>query len=213
MYQATFVPTVVAGNEQTAVPAETKIPWSNFRLVRGPTIIPDVPPLSAEQCVSVFGLGLIMSRFSAQGPMAEFREGPFRLAVHAMGVYSETPETAVAPVSLVDAAAGNAGKKASENRGSRNLVTFLLAPLFKIVFSEKKRRRKLARVLLAEQVRPWSFPKSRHCFISQLVTVQTEAGDCCPYIVQYTRYTGLTLFFYKNRRGLGCGNSEALAKN
>jgi hypothetical protein len=108
----------------------------------------------------VFGLGLIMSRFSAQGPMAEFREGPFRLAVHAMGVYSETPETAVAPVSLVDAAAGNAGKKASENRGSRNLVTFLLAPLFKIVFSEKKRRRKLARVLLAEQVRPWSFPKS-----------------------------------------------------
>ncbi len=117
MYQATFVPTVVARNEQTAVPAETKIPWSNFRLVRGPTIIPDVPPLSAEQCVSVFGLGLIMSRFSAQGPMAEFREGPFRLAVHAMGGYSETPETAVAPVSLVDAAAGNAGEKAAENPG------------------------------------------------------------------------------------------------
>ena len=26
-----------------------------------------------------------------------------------------------------------------------------------------------------------------------LVTVQTDYGDCCPYIVQYTRYTRLTL--------------------
>jgi hypothetical protein len=24
-----------------------------------------------------------------------------------------------------------------------------------------------------------------HCFISQLVTVQTDYPDCCPYIVQY----------------------------
>jgi len=32
------------------------------------------------------------------------------------------------------------------------------------------------------------FPKSRLRFISQLVTVQTDYGDCCPYIVQYTRY-------------------------
>ena len=32
------------------------------------------------------------------------------------------------------------------------------------------------------------FPKSRLRFISQLVTVQTDYGDYCPYIVQYTRY-------------------------
>jgi|TARA_B110000305_G_scaffold221367_1_gene264009 hypothetical protein len=29
-----------------------------------------------------------------------------------------------------------------------------------------------------------------------LVTVQTDYGDCCPYIVQYTRYTRLTLFVH-----------------
>ena len=34
-----------------------------------------------------------------------------------------------------------------------------------------------------------------HRFISQLVTVRTDYGDCCPYIVQYTPNTGLTLCF------------------
>ena len=42
-----------------------------------------------------------------------------------------------------------------------------------------------------------AFPKSAtHCFVSQLVTVQTDFGDCCPYIVQYTRYTTLTLCLF-----------------
>jgi hypothetical protein len=40
-----------------------------------------------------------------------------------------------------------------------------------------------------------------HCFISQLVTVQTDYPDCCPYIVQYTPNTGLTLFFSKKSGG------------
>ena len=39
------------------------------------------------------------------------------------------------------------------------------------------------------------------CYISQLVTVQTDYGDSCPYIVQYTPSTGLTLsFLYPKRR-------------
>ena len=61
------------------------------------------------------------------------------------------------------------------------------------------------------EVRVWGFPKSggavyspvfdytkdvhytRHtqrCFIPNApVTVRTDSPDCCPYIVQYTRYT------------------------
>jgi hypothetical protein len=60
-----------------------------------------------------------------------------------------------------------------------------------------------------DQVRPWAFPKSWHTVLPlTLVTVQTEAGDCCPYIVQYTPNTGLTLCFtYRRRRKrrAGCG--------
>ena len=154
VYQATFAPPVAdAAASATDVPRETRIPWDAFRLVRGPTVVPDVPPLSAEQCGSVYGLGLIMSRFSAQGPMPEFREGPFRLAVHALGVYSEGTTAAFLPPpdSLPAAASANAGKRASENRGTRNVVTFLLSPLIKLAFGEKRRRRKRARALLRDR--------------------------------------------------------------
>ena len=158
VYQATFSPPVADAADAAAdVPRETRIPWDAFRLVRGPTVVPDVPPLSAEQCGSVYGLGLIMSRFSARGPMPEFREGPFRLAVHALGVYSSSAADASASASasaapsLLAAASANAGKRASENRGSRNVVTFLLSPLIKLAFDEKRRRRKRARALLRDR--------------------------------------------------------------
>ncbi len=157
VYQATFEPPVADAADAAAdiIPRETRIPWDAFRLVRGPTVVPDVPPLSAEQCGSVYGLGLIMSRFSARGPMPEFREGPFRLAVHALGVYSDSAASASASASaapsLLAAASANAGKRASENRGSRNVVTFLLSPLIKLAFDEKRRRRKRARALLRDR--------------------------------------------------------------
>ena len=158
VYQATFAPPVADAADAAAdIPRETRIPWDAFRLVRGPTVVPDVPPLSAEQCGSVYGLGLIMSRFSARGPMPEFREGPFRLAVHALGVYSSSAADASASASasaapsLLAAASANAGKRASENRGSRNVVTFLLSPLIKLAFDEKRRRRKRARALLRDR--------------------------------------------------------------
>ena len=122
-----------------------------------PQVVPDVPPLSADQCKEVYGLGLIMSRFGPQGPMPEFREGPFRLALHALGVYAADAAAAAAaaklapPQTLPAAVADNAGKKSSENRGSRNAMTFVLAPIIALVFSEKGRRRKRARALLKER--------------------------------------------------------------
>jgi hypothetical protein len=175
VYQATFTPPVVDDDKKT--PRETRIPWNAFRLVRGPTVVPDVPPLSAEQCGSVYGLGLIMSRFGARGPMPEFREGPFRLAVHAFGVYCETktfdeiPETKT----LLDAASSNLGKRASENRGTRNVVTFLLSPLIKLAFDEKRRRRKRARDLLKKRFGVGAF-RARFSFGQKLKT-KRRGGD------------------------------------
>jgi hypothetical protein len=49
------------------------------------------------------------------------------------------------------------------------------------------------------QVRVGAYTKSRLPVLPKLVTVQTDYGDCCPYIVQYTPNTRLTLFFYPHR--------------
>jgi len=182
VYQATFEPPVADAADAAAdVPRETRIPWDAFRLVRGPTVVPDVPPLSAEQCGSVYGLGLIMSRFSARGPMPEFREGPFRLAVHALGVYSSSAAAASASASasaapsLLAAASANAGKRASENRGSRNVVTFLLSPLIKLAFDEKRRRRKRARALLRDRFGVGAI-RARFAF-GQTLKTKRRGGD------------------------------------
>ena len=180
VYQATFAPPVADAADAAAdVPRETRIPWDAFRLVRGPTVVPDVPPLSAEQCGSVYGLGLIMSRFSARGPMPEFREGPFRLAVHALGVYSASAASASASASaapsLLAAASANAGKRASENRGSRNVVTFLLSPLIKLAFDEKRRRRKRARALLRDRFGVGAI-RARFAF-GQTLKTKRRGGD------------------------------------
>ena len=182
VYQATFEPPVADAADAAAdVPRETRIPWDAFRLVRGPTVVPDVPPLSAEQCGSVYGLGLIMSRFSARGPMPEFREGPFRLAVHALGVYSTSAADASASASasaapsLLAAASANAGKRASENRGSRNVVTFLLSPLIKLAFDEKRRRRKRARALLRDRFGVGAI-RARFAF-GQTLKTKRRGGD------------------------------------
>ena len=180
VYQATFEPPVADAADAAAdVPRETRIPWDAFRLVRGPTVVPDVPPLSAEQCGSVYGLGLIMSRFSARGPMPEFREGPFRLAVHALGVYSasaaDASASASAAPSLLAAASANAGKRASENRGSRNVVTFLLSPLIKLAFDEKRRRRKRARALLRDRFGVGAI-RARFAF-GQTLKTKRRGGD------------------------------------
>jgi hypothetical protein len=86
--------------------------------------------------------------------MPDFREGPFKLAIHAFGVYAaDGIARGIAPPSLLPEAAGeeNVGKKKSENRGSRTIVGWLLAPLVALVFSETGRRRKRARAILKER--------------------------------------------------------------
>ena len=107
VYQASFVPPVASKDPTSKdgfLPAEVRIPWESFRLVRGPVVVPDVPPLSADQCSAVYGLGLIMSRFGPNGPMPDFRDGPFRLALHSYGVYVSNGEGVEPPTTLPRAA-------------------------------------------------------------------------------------------------------------
>ncbi|KAK3249481.1 hypothetical protein CYMTET_41090 [Cymbomonas tetramitiformis] len=147
VYQAPFVPPVASSPDN--LPAPVYLPWESFRLVRGPVVVPDVPPLSAEECTAVFGLGLIMSRFGPQGPMQDFRSGAFRLAIHSLDVYNTSPAAdATAPEQLDSLTTTSAG---TANKGTRTLLTFLLAPILAIVFSEAARRRRQARTLLKKR--------------------------------------------------------------
>ena len=157
VYQASFVPPVSVASskakdaEGDAIPTEVRIPWESFRLVRGPVVVPDVPPLSADQCGEVYGLGLIMSRFGPNGPMPDFRDGPFRLALHRYGVYALNGDGIDPPLTLPRAA--TLGDRSSENSGrmKNSPLSLVLGPLIKLVFSEKARRRRRCRELLKER--------------------------------------------------------------
>ena len=99
----------------------------------------------------MYGLGLIMSRFGPNGPMPDFRDGPFRLALHSYGVYALNGEDIDPPCSLPRAAM--LGDRSSENSGrtKNSPLSLVLGPLIKLVFSEKARRRKRCRELLKER--------------------------------------------------------------
>lgn len=152
VYQASFVPPVAKDVAKDASKdAEVRIPWESFRLVRGPVVVPDAPPLSADRCEAVYGLGLIMSRFGPNGPMPDFRDGPFRLALHRYGVYASNGGGIDPPTTLPRAAM--LGDRSSENSGrtKNSPLSLVLGPLIKLVFSEKARRRRRCRELLKER--------------------------------------------------------------
>ena len=78
--------------------------------------------------------------------MEDFREGPFRLDVHALGVYG-----GVAGVSVPPTLAEAATAEDTSNRGESTALQRALQPLVRLVFSEVARRRALTRKLLAER--------------------------------------------------------------
>lgn len=160
VYQAAFVPPTVPDSD-------VFLPWESFKLVRGPRAAPNAPPLMAAACTEVYGLGFVLSRFKEPAPgqppsaMEDFREGPFRLALWAMGVYlrDRTREADArgavasaprppplpppeAPPRLSEVVGGD--ETANTGRARRGP----LAPILAFVFSEAARRRKRARVLL-----------------------------------------------------------------
>lgn len=136
VYQAPFMPNT-----------PTEIPWSAFRLVRGPVAVPNVPPLGdePEKLKEIYGVGIIMSRFGAAGPMENFRDGYFRLAINDVGCYSNDSSSTSPPTAFIS---DLASAEDSTNRGNRTFVGVLLAPLLKVLFNEKRRRRAQARRLL-----------------------------------------------------------------
>lgn len=147
VYQAPFVPPP-GGDLQTIY-----VPFSDFRLVRGPVAVPDAAPLTASGVEAVYQLGFTASKFvigERMTPLDGFRNGSFQLDIGELGAYAEGLDTAsrarfegtaVAPAALPEA----------EARRRRPFVEKLLRPVFRALFSEERRRKKRAAKLLTER--------------------------------------------------------------
>eukprot|EP00316_Scyphosphaera_apsteinii_P021037 CAMPEP_0119342668 /NCGR_PEP_ID=MMETSP1333-20130426/105188_1 /TAXON_ID=418940 /ORGANISM="Scyphosphaera apsteinii, Strain RCC1455" /LENGTH=345 /DNA_ID=CAMNT_0007354933 /DNA_START=139 /DNA_END=1176 /DNA_ORIENTATION=- len=131
--------------------ARAFLPFTSFRLVRGPLIIPGAPPLSADLLASVYQLGLTISKFRIADPSgalpyaarlsdAEFRSGPFRVALAELGAYRVGDRDVRSDALFIETT--------DATLSSPPFLLWLLRPLQQFVFSEAIRRRRQARMLL-----------------------------------------------------------------
>ncbi|KAJ8614295.1 hypothetical protein CTAYLR_001186 [Chrysophaeum taylorii] len=122
------------------------VPFSAFRLVRGPRPLAGAPPLTKVDLEKVFGFGLTCSKFGPSGDVLEdFQPGFFAVDLYGIGVFGE--QGAVAPTPPV----ADAAVRSNPNSANRAGLFKLLKPLSRFVFSEEARRRKRVRELLVQR--------------------------------------------------------------
>ena len=122
VYQATLNPQPV-GRQRLFVP------WSDFQLVRGPRLVPDMPPLSVADVNATYQVSVVATKFmlSATGETLEnFLPGRFRLRIFSLGAGGAT--AAVASRSA-DATAATAVIAAALPRGGEDSTCFLVTRL------------------------------------------------------------------------------------
>lgn len=121
------------------------LPFSEFKLVRGPRLVPGVPPLAAANASSVFQLSLVLSKFriSTDGAaLPNFKEGPFCTKLYGVGVFRSSPTSVAGEVAKPKV------MTEEEAQAARPLPLKLLAPLLAVLFGEPRRRRQAAATLL-----------------------------------------------------------------
>jgi hypothetical protein len=141
IYQAEFAPPPLSRTRWL-------LPFSEFKLVRGPRLVPGVPPLSAANASSVFQLSFILSKFciSADGAaLPNFKEGPFRTKLFGVGAFRSAPTAVAGDVAKPKAMTEKAAQAA------RPLPLKLLAPILALLFGEPRRRRKAAATMLQQR--------------------------------------------------------------
>ena len=136
VYQATFFP---PSNKRGTI----TIPWSDFRLVRGPVLVPDAAPLDPPR--EVYQISLTISKF-VQGatttPLENFQAGAFRMKIYSVGTFGATPpavEGGAAPRALTQK------EQAAKIPLPFRLLNRIVSPLF----GEQARRQRAAALLLA----------------------------------------------------------------
>jgi len=115
-----------------------RVPFEDLVAVRGPVKNPNAPAFNKT---SVFQLGMVISKFKiAQSTetLEDFRDGPFSLDVSEIGFYTDANAPPAEPVARPSVS--SEPKKSSP-----------LAAIFKLIFSEKSRRRRAALLVLSDR--------------------------------------------------------------
>jgi hypothetical protein len=129
LYSTMFSFNATKGDEWASV----KIPFESFRLVRGPRLIPDSPPLNVTG--GLFQIGMTLTKFVLGENTTElenFRPGFFELQLKEIGLYKEeaatTMNTLASPQTLSE----------EEAKRQRALFLKILKPVSKLFFSEAR---------------------------------------------------------------------------
>jgi len=150
VYQRAFKPSAI-GRERVF------LPFDEFRLVRGPRLVPGVPPLSASQANETFQISLVVSKFEVSetgAALPSFREGPFCLRVFEIGSFAAA-KAGAGPDRAERASARGASPTPmpralteAEQKAQQPLPLKLLRPVIGLLFGETSRRRRAATLLL-----------------------------------------------------------------
>jgi len=113
-----------------------KVPFSTLVAVRGPVINPNAPDFKKD---TVFQIGMVISKFKIAASMEtidDFRDGTFAMDISEVGFYSDESQD--------NLNATPAAIPVMSNSTKSSFGRSVLAPVFKLVFSEKSRRRRAA---------------------------------------------------------------------
>jgi hypothetical protein len=113
--------------------ASVKIPFESFRLVRGPRLIPDSPPLNVTG--GLFQVGMTLTKFVLGEDTTElenFRPGFFEMQLKEIGLYKEEAATAMGTLASPQILSEEEAKR------QRSLVLKFLKPVSKLFFSEAR---------------------------------------------------------------------------
>merc|ERR1719253_286972 len=152
-------------DEEEGVWARVTVPFDEFKLVRGPRLVPDGPPL--DVLGGIYQIGMTLSKFQmAQNTteLEDFRPGFFDMHIRRIGFYGDDEEEdtstgAAASVEKKLASSSNDDvvvvvpdtltKKEAEKK--RPLVLKMILPIAKVFFSERANRRRSAMRILREE--------------------------------------------------------------
>ena len=164
------------------------VPFDRFRLVRGPQVVQNGPPLNVS--AGIYQLGMTMSQFvfaTADTPnqnnntantrtektLPNFRDGYFELHIEEMGVYSATSNSksslAVQPESRPLRVLSK-----DETKEKRSVLLKALFVVAKLFFSEQSQRRKSTLRILRNKYNMTRFQAIRWGFQRRLV--QSESS-------------------------------------
>ena len=155
LYQARYY--FAAGKDEWNT---VQIPFSDFKLVRGPRVVPDGPPMNVTG--GIYQIGMTMSKFGMGINVTElenFREGFFEYHLQSVGLYKETkqiaddekPKSESKPVeSFIDRVPRVLSEE--ESKKKQPLILKLIKPILALFFfTEQSQRRKAAMNLLRNQ--------------------------------------------------------------